>query len=41
MKNHESDVCIYCGEELSKWENTRSYCWTCTELTSETSDEEE
>ncbi len=26
-------VCIYCGESLSKWENTRSYCWNCNELT--------
>ena len=27
-------VCIYCGEPLSKWESTRSYCWNCNELTS-------
>lgn len=25
-------VCIYCGEPLSKWERTRSYCWKCNEL---------
>jgi predicted amidophosphoribosyltransferase len=25
--------CIYCGEPLSKWERTRSYCWSCNELT--------
>ena len=28
------NVCIYCGEPLSVWERTRSYCWNCNELTS-------
>lgn len=32
MQNNDS-VCIYCGEPLSKWENIRSYCWDCSELT--------
>lgn len=29
-----SHLCIYCNEPLSKWENIRSYCWNCSELTS-------
>jgi predicted amidophosphoribosyltransferase len=32
MQKNDS-VCIYCGEPLSKWENIRSYCWDCSELT--------
>ncbi|MCQ6280845.1 hypothetical protein [Bacillus sp. EB600] len=32
MEMHDP-VCIYCGEPLSKWERTRSYCWNCDELT--------
>jgi predicted amidophosphoribosyltransferase len=30
----ELDECIYCGELLTKWESTRSYCWKCNETTS-------
>lgn len=34
-----TDECIYCGNELSKWESNRSYCWTCNELSSITYNE--
>lgn len=35
------DSCIYCKETLSKWERIRTYCWNCSELTTDTSHEEE
>jgi predicted amidophosphoribosyltransferase len=37
----EPDVCLYCGKQLSIWENTRHYCWNCHELTSEGFHEED
>lgn len=37
----QSDSCIYCKEALSKWEQIRSYCWNCNELTTDTYQEEE
>jgi predicted amidophosphoribosyltransferase len=41
MELYEQNVCIYCGKPQSKWENTRSYCWNCNELsTSEAFHEE-
>lgn len=39
MSQFES--CIYCRETLSKWEKIRSYCWNCSELTTDTYQEEE
>lgn len=40
-KNQPTDKCIYCGNELTKWERNRSYCWTCGELSSVTYEENE
>lgn len=34
------DICIYCNEPLFIWERIRSYCWNCSELTTDTSHEE-
>ena len=38
---NEMDVCVYCGEELSRWEKNRSYCWLCDEKWSITYNEKE
>lgn len=34
-----SDKCVHCGEELIIWEKTRSECWNCRDLTTETYEE--
>jgi hypothetical protein len=35
------DVCISCGEELSRFERNRSECWECMDITTEAYTEEE
>ncbi|HJV45426.1 MAG TPA: hypothetical protein VJ824_06835 [Bacillota bacterium] len=40
MQGLNSDVCVYCGDDLSKWERIRSYCWDCNELMTDTYNEE-
>ncbi|WP_269432567.1 hypothetical protein [Bacillus sp. FJAT-18017] len=34
MLQSDPNECIYCGDQLTKWESTRSYCWDCSETTS-------
>ncbi|WP_316569145.1 hypothetical protein [Neobacillus sp. YIM B06451] len=34
MRQFDLNECIYCGNQLNKWENNRSYCWDCSESTS-------
>jgi len=41
MRNNEKDCCIYCGNELSKWEAIRCHCWNCNDLISDSHHEVE
>ncbi|WP_409271389.1 hypothetical protein V1499_18180 [Neobacillus sp. SCS-31] len=34
MRQFDLNECIYCGDQLNKWESNRSYCWDCSESTS-------